>query len=803
MKRPVMEAKNATATLPASTTPRAEPKIQMKRPVDLRPAPIGLKESLIQITDQLRQANLKAETAKMKLNKRPTPKIDEPTEEIIIYETSGHDGVAMPLTMEDIEREMAQVEFQLQESTPKEGISTWILLSGSETTPQPPSIAAKGPAYVVETEKKLESDKKIDKIMKVKDSKESPVLLPKRRPTTTAAPLVIVKAKPKPKKTTTTTTTTTTTEAPLETSSVKPKVKPESRVNTKRPRRPTTTTTTTQAPETTTEEEITEEPVEEKTQESSFLIIEPKDSEFDLPADRSPIQGKKKTPITKPLKKKKKPDVKNKKKPLEQMLEDIVSGVTEKPAKTPNKNKEKPISTQIMNYLSREVMPTVGVGIIGLVAAAGVATYFLGNTFTPLRRSDRADEIYYNNNEEYAGPDGQFEEEWFSKVMAGSPTYRNNLRQAYKPAPGAPGAPGAPNGPNGAVLAQQQNYAVHKYPQYSKYARPPPGPAPGPGYAMNPNHRNYNVRPSYGPGGPGPAQNYRINAGPMPTGANPSELVRKHSMAMPHYPHPHPHQYHAPPPPPPQQVQQQVKEQEPHNYFSEASKRHSFSSGAGDIQAEPEGEEPTAVDGPIEDSNFLKRTSQQSAGSMSPSAAALSQQFVVGSVYPEVLTAKDSSAIQPESVPEHGPRRRRGVVHHGQQSQLKKKTKAIEDNELDNENELPIEKLEQIANVKVATDHAESTEQEHVTSSTVVTTASVDDQGLDKEDEKVETSTNKVTYYHETTVTYNNTFGDFIRRMVQLKLKLGVSFLRGMADGVAKYLHQVEERLYKGRRSIE
>lgn len=762
----------------------------MKTPSQLQAAaaPMGLKESLIQITDQLRQG-IKSETVQSAkvgmMAKKPSAKSNQ--EEIIIYETSGHDGVAMPLTMEDIEREMAQVEFQLQESTPKEGISTWILLSGTETTPQPTSNSNKGPIYYVQAEEKIDSEKKVDKIMKVKDDKEKPAILPKRRPSTTPTPLV----KARPKKTTTTTTTTTetpttttATEAPV-VEKVKPaikKVKPESRVNVKRPRRPstTTTTTTTEFPETTPEEEITAEPVEE----STFQILEAKESEFDLPNDRSPIQGKKKTGANpKPKKTKKKPDLKDKKKPgFEQILEDLVSGVadaTKKPTKN-NKKPAKPMSTQIINYLSREVMPTVGVGLVGLVAAAGIATYFLGSPLTPLRRNDRTDEIYYNNNEEYAGPDGQYEEEWFSKVIAGSPTYRNNLRQSFKnPAPAA--APAM-------VMQQQANYAAHKYPQYSKYARqpgpPPPGPAAGPGPQYNPNHRNYNVRPNYAP------QNYRINAGSMPSGANPSELVRKHSMAMPqNYPH---HQYypHAIAPQPPSPPMAPVREPESKNYFSEASKRHSFSSSAAEIVAdtpqEPSMNKEDAV-GPIEDNNFLKRTSQQS-----------SDHFVVGSVYPEALTANDPSMTvqQAESVPEHGPRRRRrrGVVQH------KKNAKKLDDNELDNEHDIPLPAEEEEehtteASLETVTIKAEETsEPEHVTSSAVVSsTLGADESG------KVESTTASAVNYYETVsvVSYNATFSDFVRRMFQLKLKLGVSFLRGMADGVARYLHQFEERLYR------
>lgn len=770
-----LKAKNATADNPATTTTttsRPEPKIQMKRPSQLQGAaakPMGLKETLIQITDQLRQQQAiksqTVQTAKVEVAKKPSAKSNQ--EEIIIYETSGHDGVAMPLTMEDIEREMAQVEFQLQESTPKEGISTWILLSGTETTPQPNSNTGKGPVYYVESDTEMESEKKVDKIMKVKDDKEKPVVLPKRRPSTTPSPA----AKPKPKRTTTattTTTTTTTTEAPL-TEAPKPaikKVRPESRVNVKRPRRPTTTTTTTttEEPEPVEEEEITEEPVEDSPESSTFLILEAKESEFDLPADRSPIQGKKKSNVTpKPKKTKKKPDVKDKKKPgLEDMLEEIVSGVTganKKPGKTPVKKVDKPVTTQIMNYLSREVMPTVGVGLVGLVAAAGIATYFLGNTFTPLRRSDRTDEIYYNNNEEYAGPDGQYEEEWFSKVIAGSPTYRNNLREAYKPSPAPAPAPG--------VIQQQANYAAYKYPQYSKFARPPPPPQ------YNPN-RNYNVRPNYGP------QGYRPNPAQMSAGVNPSELVRKHSMAMPYnYPHHHYHP-HAIAPQPPAPPMAPVREPETKNYFSEASKRHSFSASGAEIQAEaqPKADEPEEAVGPIEDSDFLKRTSQSKTN-----------QFVVGSVYPEALTANEPLGQQSESVPEHGPRRRR---RRGANQVHKKKTKKLDDNELDNEHELPVD-LEPAGSTEVNTDKSQETSshQDHVTSSTVISSTE-SNEGLDKS----ETSTS---HYYETVsvVSYNNAFGDFFRRMFQLKLKLGVSFLRGMADGVARYLHQFEERLYR------
>lgn len=91
------------------------------------------------------------------------------------------------------------------------------------------------------------------------------------------------------------------------------------------------------------------------------------------------------------------------------------------------------MSTKIYNYLSREIMPTVGVGLIGLVVTAGLAGYLLG-PLGAIRRSyeaaDRKDDLYYYNNEEYAGPgaDGQSEEEVFGKVIAGMPVHTNNYR---------------------------------------------------------------------------------------------------------------------------------------------------------------------------------------------------------------------------------------------------------------------------------------------------------------------------------------------------------------------------------------
>lgn len=96
-------------------------------------------------------------------------------------------------------------------------------------------------------------------------------------------------------------------------------------------------------------------------------------------------------------------------------------------------HKDKPFSTQIYNYLSREIMPTVGVGLVGLMVTAGLASYFL-YPFGVARRSyevDRRDKdgAYYYN-EEYT-PGGISEEEAIGKVIAGMPSLNHRSRDTY------------------------------------------------------------------------------------------------------------------------------------------------------------------------------------------------------------------------------------------------------------------------------------------------------------------------------------------------------------------------------------
>lgn len=110
--------------------------------------------------------------------------------------------------------------------------------------------------------------------------------------------------------------------------------------------------------------------------------------------------------------------------------------------KTKKKTPQKPISTQIYNFLSREVMPSFGVmSLVGL--GLGLASYFLypfGGTIA--RRNYEVEPKYKYNFEEYGGNYGQSEEEVLSKVLQGMTTdegsyqgnkdYNNNNYYQYQ-----------------------------------------------------------------------------------------------------------------------------------------------------------------------------------------------------------------------------------------------------------------------------------------------------------------------------------------------------------------------------------
>lgn len=286
-------------------------------------------------------------------------------------------GEAVPVVQE--ETEMVD---RTTKTTTDNGLSTWILLNNvasSTTTPKTTTTPAT-------TTKKITKKPQFQLKSTLKPTLKTTTI----RPETKDKPSIIRKNK-NTKKPTPSPTSVSTTLSILETKPTK---------------KPTTTTTTT-----------TFRPTVEST---TFLILEPKDADFDLPQDRSPGTTKKpkRKPLIKGTNSKKKNQVK-------------VAG-EKKPSKGPGSN-DKPLTTKIYNYLAREVMPTVGVGLVGLTVAAGLATYFLG-PFGALRRSydnasDRKDD-FYRNDDEYGGS-GQSEEEVFGKVIAGMPAnspYRNSMK---------------------------------------------------------------------------------------------------------------------------------------------------------------------------------------------------------------------------------------------------------------------------------------------------------------------------------------------------------------------------------------
>ncbi|XP_043665277.1 uncharacterized protein LOC122627796 [Vespula pensylvanica] len=103
------------------------------------------------------------------------------------------------------------------------------------------------------------------------------------------------------------------------------------------------------------------------------------------------------------------------------------SKITNNITKTKKKPPQKGISTQIYNFLSREVMPSFGVmSLLGL--GLGLASYFLypfGGTIT--RRNYEVEPNYKYNLDEYGGNYGQNEEEVLSKVLQGMTNHENKF----------------------------------------------------------------------------------------------------------------------------------------------------------------------------------------------------------------------------------------------------------------------------------------------------------------------------------------------------------------------------------------
>lgn len=710
--------------------------------------------------------------------------------EVSLKETGFHHGVAEPMTLEDYEKEIAREKellnkakkkIAMESSTPKDGISTWILLSGSNNPTTRPEMK---PAFRIDPNEK-------------KPMRNMTMTTKKRNPTT-AKPMTVKPTKAAPKFTNNklitrvkvssgelkneteidvTTKSTVTTKKPQLTTKAK-------KYTTLRPK-PTTASTTTTTTTTTTEKvEIVDDEenhsVASKVETSTFLIMEPKDADFDLPSDREPLKPvpTKKTKSSTSTKTKKKKNGSNStnstriKKKSDKKTSDT---------KLSTKKPEKPITTQIYNYLAREVMPSVGVGLVGLVVTAGLATYFLGGPLTALRRSydisNRRDDMAYDRSDNFGN--SQDEGEMFGKVIAGMPensAYRNNIRvSSYRPK--VQQYPGysqyAQQSPKYGAQQQLRYRTVDPY--QNSYKNPP---NPYPQYYQQAQAQaqaksavvDYVNQPQALPAqtqqqGQQSAAKFNIDSVDMTT--NQPEVqynIDYDDIAQSYFPQQDQVQ--------PSQVSvEHQKMQEVDSKLPTESQRS---------------EKITIVQAQSVPSNHRVQITEKNSALPTPAALTMShsdeeyqnsianaimsqqKQFVVGSVI-----AENFEENPPSIVPEHGPRRRRNAIKGAV-------AKSLENNEIDEDENIDKAKVE-------TTSTKEKTEE----------TSPKDEQTTTHHDQS------EVETFEETTTQYpvyniengqNNIFHLF-RRIIDLKLRLGLNFLQNATLAFQAYLKGVEERV--------
>lgn len=340
-----------------------------------RSAQIG--DTIKHLTNQLLETNATSENI-FTLDTRTPPKIKQhvrkKTKNPMTTTEHSHAGVAIPVDEDHVllQETTKKLHFyKVDKPTTNSGISTWVLLS-EQTTMKP----SRKPIAKQNTTVMVDQQKIIKPIFK------------KRGTTTTTIKSSSID---------------TATSTPLLSTTKLTKVKASILNNAKKV---FTTTTSSTTPLTTT---IIPESIATTIPEIVTLPAEAKEGETDLSTETTT----KKTRRTSTNKRKKN---KNKRRRPTEKTNDITNKI-DKPINT----KGKPIGTQLYNYLSREIMPTVGVGLVGLMVTAGLASYFL-YPFGVARRSyevDRKDKDYYYMDE-YSG--GIAEEEAIGKVIAGMPT---------------------------------------------------------------------------------------------------------------------------------------------------------------------------------------------------------------------------------------------------------------------------------------------------------------------------------------------------------------------------------------------
>uniref|UniRef100_A0A6P7GNV8 Uncharacterized protein LOC114339049 n=1 Tax=Diabrotica virgifera virgifera TaxID=50390 RepID=A0A6P7GNV8_DIAVI len=386
--------------------------------------------------------NKKTENVVLDLMDVRTPPRIKLKQEKLKYEHS-HPGVAIPVDEDSINIEESTTKkynfYKLERPTTDSSISTWILLSGQPLTTSKPTIAN---SAATTNNAADDNNKKNDTIVPIYNRTTKPSM------TVNASNGVkekikfteISKFNQKKRKSTTTSPPPTTTVAEIKKTENKvPEIKEKSKIystsasvsvssghkpendkHATKSKKKITTTTTAKAPLSTDSSSKDESPaattntvtkvstsesnmVNTTATNSSSIALESKDGSVSLTTEKQKktSSGKKK---------------KNKRRRKPASKESTALTSTNK-----IKNKNNAIGAQIYNYLSREIVPSLGVGLVGLMVTAGLASYFL-YPFGVARRNfdiDRKDKGNFFYKDEYSG--GMLEEDAIGQVIAGMP----------------------------------------------------------------------------------------------------------------------------------------------------------------------------------------------------------------------------------------------------------------------------------------------------------------------------------------------------------------------------------------------
>ncbi|CAB0007559.1 unnamed protein product [Nesidiocoris tenuis] len=348
--------------------------------------PTPMAESLKMVTKQLLQAP--GATDMVATDVRTPPKVksqvkpqDQKKEQTEVSSSTGK-GEARPVAMEEASAyEIITAPPPVKQSTPPtEGLSTWILLSNAEQSTLPSNKKKTNVQPTSEPKKTFKATAATPTIEKVKRPEEvktkpqpnKPVALPlkkqnatkeKEDPTKTSG---IILQDPKFKNKT-----------PVIVGKV-----PSAQNKTEAPAKKVTPQSTTPFMVMTRRKPITLSPTPPTRHNdlvpTTSLLLETGtvESADDSSTPESTTDKSTKRPTTIKKKKKNKNRRRRPSKPGAETAESKVEETSVAPNTKIDTN-ARPISTRIYNYLAREVMPSVGVGLVGLVLTAGLAGLFL------------------------------------------------------------------------------------------------------------------------------------------------------------------------------------------------------------------------------------------------------------------------------------------------------------------------------------------------------------------------------------------------------------------------------------------